>query len=75
MALDGTVSSIAVKGNRLYGATTRKCIQVVDLDQVMSEFQGATNVAINYQTLFSRWNARVLRTAFRGEERRATIET
>jgi hypothetical protein len=44
----GTVPLIAVQGNRLYAATNRKGIQVVDLDQVISEFQGSPNVTINY---------------------------
>lgn len=44
--LDGTVNSIAVKANRLYAATTRKGIQVVDIDQVKSEFTGTLDPVI-----------------------------
>jgi hypothetical protein len=47
-ATDGVVSSIAVQDNRLYAATIRKGIQVVDLDQVISEFPGSSRATINY---------------------------
>lgn len=47
-ATDGTVSSIAVQDNRLYAATIRKGIQVVDLDMVISEWLGALTSVINY---------------------------
>ena len=47
-ATDGVVSAIAVQDNRLYAATIRKGIQVVDLDQVISEFPGTINAVINY---------------------------
>jgi len=46
--LDGAVSSIALRGNRIFAATTRKGIQVVDVDQVLSEFQGSSSPVINH---------------------------
>src|SRR5262249_51735670 len=45
---DGIVLSIAVKGHRLYAATLRKGIQVVDLDQVLAEFPGTITSRIYF---------------------------
>jgi hypothetical protein len=48
-ATDGVVTSIAVKGNRLYAATLRKGIQVVDLDHVKDDFTFVTSPTIYYR--------------------------
>ena len=40
---DGVISSITVRGNQLYAATWRKGIQIVDLNQAVTDFNSLIN--------------------------------